>query len=41
MALRAVQSLSVLDVHNYRRIVFELGGFARDGEDPAEGERLP
>ncbi len=41
VAVRTVQSLSVLDVHNYRRIVFELGGFARDGEDPAQGGLLP
>ncbi len=40
-ALRTVQSLSVLDVRNYRRLVFELGGYAEDGEDPELAEALP
>ncbi len=40
-ALRAVQSLSVLDVRNYRRLVFELGGYAVDGESPEQAEALP
>ena len=40
-ALRAVQSLSVLDIRNYRRLVFKLGGYAGDGEDPALGRALP
>ncbi|MHC5062641.1 MAG: hypothetical protein ACYTG5_01550 [Planctomycetota bacterium] len=40
-ALRTVQSLSVLDVRNYRRLVFELGAYAEDGEDPALAEALP
>jgi len=40
-ALRTVQSLSVLDVRNYRRLVFGLGNFAKDGEDPAQAEALP
>lgn len=41
LALRAVQSLSVLDIRNYRDLVFRLGGYADDGEDPALGEALP
>jgi hypothetical protein len=41
VALRAVQSLSVLDVRNYRDAVFALGGFADDGEDPGLATELP
>jgi hypothetical protein len=40
-ALRAVQSLSVLDVRNYARLVFHLGDYAGDGESPALAEALP
>ena len=40
-ALRAVQSLSVLDVRNYRELIFELGGYAKDGEEPALAHALP
>ena len=40
-ALRAVQSLSVLDVRNYRDLVFRLGAFEADGEDPALARSLP
>lgn len=40
-ALRAIQSLSVLEVRNYRRIVFRLGGYEREGEDPALATALP
>lgn len=40
-ALRAVQSISVLDVRNYRRLVFDLGDFAADGESRASAEALP
>jgi hypothetical protein len=40
-ALRAVQSLSVLDVRNYRALVFELGGYAADGEDARPALTLP
>ena len=40
-ALRAVQSLSVLDVHNYRQLVFRLGGYADEGEDPGIAAALP
>ena len=40
-ALRTVQSLSVLDVRNYRKLVFELGGYAADGDDSALAEALP
>ena len=40
-ALRAVQSLSVLDVRNYRQLVFRLGRYERDGEDPARAAVLP
>jgi hypothetical protein len=39
--LRAIQSLSILDVRNYREIVFDLGGYAHDGEDPQLATRLP
>jgi hypothetical protein len=41
VALRAVQSLSVLDVRNYRDLVFRLGGYAEDGEDAAVAQSLP
>lgn len=40
-AVRAVQSLTVLDVRNYRELVFELGDYAADGEDPALASTLP
>ena len=40
-ALRAVQSLSVLDVRNYRELVFHLGGFADEGENPEHATSLP
>ncbi|MBL9078246.1 MAG: hypothetical protein JNL08_12120 [Planctomycetes bacterium] len=40
-ALRAVQSLAVLDVRNYRDLVFRLGDYAADGEDPRLGGDLP
>ena len=39
--LRAVQSLAVLDVRNYRALVFELGGYEADGENLAEAMELP
>ncbi|MFO1029711.1 MAG: hypothetical protein U1F60_01410 [Planctomycetota bacterium] len=32
MALRAVQSLAVLDIRNYRELVFRLGDYGGDGE---------
>ncbi|MBL8739405.1 MAG: hypothetical protein JNL12_23460 [Planctomycetes bacterium] len=32
MALRAVQSLAVLDIRNYRELVFRLGDYGREGE---------
>lgn len=41
MALRAVQSLAVLDVRNYRDLVFQLGDYGADGEDPELGRTLP
>ena len=41
VALRAVQTLSVLDVRNYRRLIFDLGGYAADGEDRSIAEELP
>lgn len=41
MALRAVQSLAVLDIRNYRDLVFQLGDYRADGEDPALGGALP
>ncbi|MFO1054358.1 MAG: hypothetical protein U1F36_19230 [Planctomycetota bacterium] len=40
-ALRAVQSLSVLDVRNYRSLVFELGNYGADGESDALARALP
>lgn len=40
-ALRTIQSLSVLDVRNYRDLVFRIGDYARDGEDAALGSALP
>jgi hypothetical protein len=39
--LRAVQSMAVLDVRNYRDLVFRLGDFAAEGEDPALASGLP
>ena len=41
VALRTVQTLSVLDVRNYRDLVFRLGRYAEDGEDPALSQALP
>jgi hypothetical protein len=40
-ALRAVQSLSVLDVRNYRDLVFRLGGYGEEGEVPGLATELP
>ena len=40
-ALRAVQSLSVLDGRNYRQLVFRLGRYEKDGEDPVLATALP
>ncbi|MCR9244756.1 MAG: ion transporter [bacterium] len=40
-ALRAVQSMAVLDVRNYRDLVFHLGGYEADGEDGGRWCRLP
>jgi hypothetical protein len=40
-ALRAVQSLSVLDIGNHRALVFALGGYEADGEDPRQARRMP
>jgi len=41
LALRTVQSLAVLDVRNYRDLVFRIGDYESDGEDPALGYSLP
>ena len=41
VALRAVQTLSVLDVRNYRHAVFHLGGFEAEGEDQELAAALP
>jgi hypothetical protein len=41
MTLRAVQTLAVLDVRNYRDLVFQLGDYAADGEDPRLSGDLP
>jgi hypothetical protein len=40
-ALRAVQSLSVLDVRNYRQLVFRIGDYAADGEASELADALP
>jgi len=41
LALRAVQSLAVLDIRNYRDLVFRIGEFESSGEDPQLGRALP
>lgn len=41
LALRSVQSLAVLDVRNYRDLVFRIGDYESDGEDPELGRSLP
>lgn len=41
LTLRAVQSLGVLDVRNHRDLVFQLGEYAADGENPELGRALP
>jgi len=41
LALRTVQSLAVLDVRNYRDLVFRIGEFEASGEDPELGRALP
>ena len=41
LALRAVQSLAVLDTRNYRDLVFRIGEFEFSGEDPQLGRALP
>ena len=41
VVLRTVQSLTVLDVRNYRDLVFRLGRYAEDGEDPGLATALP
>jgi hypothetical protein len=41
LALRAVQSMAVLDVRNYRDLVFQLGDYASDGEDSRIWSSLP
>jgi len=41
MILRSVQSLTILDVRNYRDLVFRLGGYAQDGEDERLATALP
>ena len=41
LALRAVQSLAVLDIRNYRDLVFRIGAFEADGESPELGRALP
>lgn len=40
-ALRTVQSLTVLDLRNYRDLVFRLGDYEADGESPARALELP
>lgn len=40
-ALRAVQSLAVLDIRNYRDLVFQLGDYAADGEAEVSAAELP
>ena len=41
LALRAVQSLAVVDIRNYRDLVFRIGEFESSGEDPQLGRSLP
>jgi hypothetical protein len=41
LALRAVHSLAVLDIRNYRDLVFRLGDYASDGESQRIAEELP
>lgn len=41
LVLRAVQSLMLLDLRNYRELVFRIGQYAADGEDPALATALP
>ena len=41
LALRTVQSLAVLDVRNYRDLVFCIGDYEADGEPPEQGRALP
>ena len=41
LALRAVQSLAVLDIRNHRDLVFRVGGYEDEGEDPQLGTALP
>lgn len=41
LALRAVQSMAVLDVRNYRDLVFRIGDYELDQEDPRLGRALP
>lgn len=41
LTLRAVQSMAVLDVRNYRDLVFQLGGYADEGEDAKAWCTLP
>lgn len=41
MALRAIQSLAVLDIRNYRDLVFQLGDYGADGEARELGAALP
>lgn len=41
LALRAVQSTTVLDLRNHRELVFRLGGYQDDGEDPRLASELP
>jgi hypothetical protein len=36
-ALRAIQSLAVLDIRNYRDLVFQLGEYAADGDGHVVG----
>ena len=40
-ALRAIQSLAVLDIRNYRDLVFRLGSYEEDGESPSLARQLP
>lgn len=40
-AVRAVHSLALLDLRNYHDLVFRLGAYAEDGEDPRAAAALP
>jgi hypothetical protein len=40
VTLRAVQTMSLIDVLNYRELVFRVGGYAASGDDPGHAFEL-